>query len=124
MSLIRVGDVALWVATFSACLFVVMYHFSARWWKSEEGWHIMSFTAAIAAVFLYLTVTTTVRSGPSSLPVALQWTRLVIYATFAGLLLWRLSMVTRAQRRHQFVPDYTPSEQPPVDYQQDRREKP
>lgn len=82
----------------AATVFVVLYHLSARWWTSEEGWHLMSFTGAIAAVEDYTAIRTlTVTPRPISLTVDIS--RLVIFGLVGGLLVWRLWMLYRIQVR-------------------------
>jgi hypothetical protein len=93
--LMRLGDWALWGAAFSGVAFVVMYHLTARWWKSEEGWHLMTFTAFVAAVFIF------VLAAKNSVlpPLAVAWTRVVIYGGMCALLVWRVRLVAKAQER-------------------------
>jgi hypothetical protein len=116
--LMRLGDWALWGAAFSGVMFVVMYHLTARWWKSEEGWHLMTFTAFVAAVFIFVLA---VKSSVLS-PIAAALTRIIIYGGMCALLLWRVRLVRQAQRRVRARYE-RPSEVPPVDWSRDHREK-
>ena len=93
-----IGTIGLAVGAVAATAFVVLYHLAARWWKSEEGWHLMSFTAALAAVFDWLVVRTlTVDPRPMSIGTGLI--RASIYCTVAALLVWRLWLLYRLQIR-------------------------
>lgn len=92
------GTVSVLAGGVAATLFVVLYHLSARWWTSEEGRHLMSFTFVMAAVLDYVSVRTMVGgSRPPSLGVDVP--RFVIFGLVAVLLIWRLLMLYRIQIR-------------------------
>jgi hypothetical protein len=74
----------------------IAYHLSARWWASEAGRHLMTFTAVLAVVLTLWTVgalTPTTKGG---------WWQIVRLVAFTGVPLslgWRLWMVYRLQIR-------------------------
>lgn len=92
------GTIALLAGAVVATLFVVLYHLSAHWWGSEEGWHVMSFTGAIAAVLDFTSVRA-LTATPLHLPPGVDVARTLIFGTVAGLLAWRLWMLYRIQIR-------------------------
>lgn len=92
------GTISLAVGSGAATLFVAAYWVSARWWRSEEGWHLMSFTAALALILdwlLYRNLITTARPAAIGEEIG----RAAIYCAIAGLLLWRLWLLWRRQIR-------------------------
>lgn len=91
-----IGTVGLVAGAVAATLFVVAYHLSARWWVSEEGRHLMSFTATMAAVLTY-TAVRTLTTPARELPRSVEVVRALIFCTVAGLLVWRCWMLGRAQ---------------------------
>ncbi|MGI5169872.1 putative phage holin [Spirillospora sp. CA-253888] len=93
-----IGTVGLVVGAVAATLFCALYHLSARWWRSEEGWHLMSFTGAMALVFNFVAIRT-LAVPPRPVSLGLGITRAVIYCTVAALLLWRLWLLYRVQIR-------------------------
>lgn len=93
-----IGTFGLVIGAAAATLFVVLYHLSARWWHSEEGCHLMTFTAAVAASLDYAAVRT-LTAAPRALPLGVGVIRAAIYCTIAVLLLWRLWMLYRLQIR-------------------------
>jgi hypothetical protein len=92
------GTVGLVVGAVAATGFCVLYHLSARWWRSEEGWHLMSFTGALALVFDWL-AWRTLAVEPRPVPLGVGVTRAVIYWAVASLLVWRLWLLWRRQIR-------------------------
>lgn len=92
------GTVGLVAGAAAATVFVVLYHLSARWWRSEEGIHLMAFTGALAMVFNWLTVRTLL-VDPRPVSAGVGVTRAVIYWLVAALLVWRLTLLWRRQIR-------------------------
>jgi hypothetical protein len=45
-----VGTVLVVVSAVLAWSVCALYHLSARWWTTEVGWHVMTFTAVLALV--------------------------------------------------------------------------
>lgn len=90
-----VGTAALWVGVGAGGLFVAAYALSAPWWRSAEGWHLMSFTGALTLICGWLAYrsiyTPRTLSGPE------EWTRATVYLVVAALLVWRLSLLWRRQ---------------------------
>lgn len=78
-----------------AWAFCVGYHLSARWWESEAGKHLMSFTFSLAVVLsLWAVGALTPTKGP--------WWDVVRLVAFTGVpasLAWRLSLLWRRQIR-------------------------
>lgn len=99
MTLLRlVGDCSVWVALVSSLAFCALYAVLAPWRSTGEGWHLMTFTAVLAAAFGWLAYrqTTAVRAP---LPMSTEAARAVILAALAGLLVWRLALLIQAQSR-------------------------
>ncbi|WP_242892404.1 putative phage holin [Actinomadura litoris] len=92
------GTIGMVAAAVGSAGFCVVYHLSARWWRSEEGWHLMSFTGALAAAFVWLTVRTFVVS-PRPVSVGVEVGRTLVFCGIAGLLWWRLWILYRRQIR-------------------------
>jgi hypothetical protein len=90
------GDVAQYVGALAAVAFVVAYHLSARWWSSEEGRHLMSFTGVIGLILVWLSWRTfaTDQRAPSA---GVDIERAAIYCSVAVLLVWRFWMLGRKQ---------------------------
>lgn len=92
------GTVLIVASAVMAVTFCVAYHLSARWWRSEEGRHLMSFTAVIAAVLILWTIgALTPAHGPWWLVL-----RLVAFSGVPIVLAWRLLMLYRLQIRPAF----------------------
>jgi hypothetical protein len=94
----QIGTAAVCVGALAAVLFVVGYHLSAYWWRSEEGWHLEVFTASLAAILGYSSYRnltgTAVRATPD-----LEISRTVVFTVVAALLVWRCWMLYRIQIR-------------------------
>lgn len=92
------GTIALCVGALAAWAFVAGYHLSARWWRSEEGWHLQVFTGCLAVILgysSYRNLTTRARPGGAGLEI----TRTVIFGVVAACLVWRCWMLYRIQIR-------------------------
>ncbi|MFJ6729348.1 hypothetical protein ACIQPQ_31050 [Streptomyces sp. NPDC091281] len=92
-------NVAASLLAFTACAaFAITYHLRATWWRSEIGWNLMSFAAAVGLLCLY---TVLVMLWPTGCFVivarALRTTLLLAVAT---LMVLRTRMLIRAQREH------------------------
>ncbi|KAB2347361.1 putative phage holin [Actinomadura rudentiformis] len=93
-----IGTIGLVAAAVTSTTFCLLYHLSARWWRSEEGWHLMSFTAALAVVFDWVTVRSFL-AGARPVSLGVEIARAVIYCTIAALLMWRCWLLYRRQIR-------------------------
>jgi len=83
---------------FLACaVFVVSYHRTATWWKSEVGRNQMAFVAAIGLLCLY-TVLATVWQGDECVLAALRSVRSIAVAAVILLVVQRTRLMLRAQR--------------------------
>lgn len=74
----------------------IAYHLSARWWESEVGRHVMTFTGVLAVVLSLWSV------GALLSPTRGAWWDVVRLVAFTGVpisLGWRLWMVYRLQIR-------------------------
>jgi hypothetical protein len=115
-SLLRLaGDAAVWTALTSSVAFCLLYATLAPWWRSAEGWHLMTFTAVIAAAFGWLAYRqTTAHRAPS--PVAIETARACLLAALAALLVWRLVMLIHTQTQRKDRPMSPPEdfESPPA----------
>ena len=113
--LYTLGTFSLWGATITGFLFLVFYSLTATWWKSEVGWHLMSWSAATEAIFAYLAFASVVRKPGAALPPAnLLCIRLAVFAVFWFLIAWRFWMVARAQLVRDPSDPRPPSHIPPV----------
>lgn len=88
-----VGTALVVLSAVLAWAFCVGYHVSARWWESEAGRHLMSFTASLAAVLTLWAV------GALTPTKGLWWDvlRLVAFTGVPLSLAWRLSLLWRRQ---------------------------
>lgn len=93
-----IGDIAVWVALVSAIAFCVTYAVVAPWWKSGEGWHLMTFTAVIGLAFGLIAYRQTT-STPAPLPLCTEVARALILVALASLLVWRLGLLIWTQTR-------------------------
>ncbi|MFF4489402.1 hypothetical protein ACFY0F_23385 [Streptomyces sp. NPDC001544] len=83
---------------FLACtVFVVVYHLTATWWRSEVGRNQMSFAAAIGLLCLYTVLATVWRSDECAL-VVLRSIRIVAVAAVIVLMVQRTWLLLKAQR--------------------------
>ena len=87
------GNWVLWSATAMLTIVIAYYHLTARWWKTPEGRHIMAWTFVMWTVLMLATASTI---GALSLEVRL-WIRLVVFALFLWLGIWRFLLIARAQ---------------------------
>jgi hypothetical protein len=93
-----IGNAAVWVALVAAFAFCGTYAAVAPWRSSAEGWHLMTFTAVIGWAFAWIAYRQTFNGAPPmALPSAIA--RAVILSALAGLLVWRLLLLLRAQMR-------------------------
>lgn len=92
----RLGDLAAMIGAGTATVTCIAYHLSARWWESEEGRHLMSFTGALA-LFLDWASYRIVASQQAALKPGDDVTRTVIFAAIAVLLVWRFLLLGRRQ---------------------------
>lgn len=93
-----VHDAGSWVIVLCAVLsltFVVGYHFSALWWKTEVGKHLMSIAASEAAILT--TQSIRVISGVDSQ--CFEIFRLIVFLSFPMVLSWRLMILWKLQIR-------------------------
>src|SRR3954470_997383 len=90
------GDVAVFVAATAATLFCLLYHVTAPWRRSQEGWHLMSFTALHALVFGWIAFRI-VTASARPLPSGQEEVRTTVYVLAAMCLIWRLFLLYRRQ---------------------------
>lgn len=90
------GNVAVFVAGAAAALFCLLYQFSAPWRRSQEGWHLMCFTALHALVFGWIAFRI-VAAPPRALPPGQEAIRAAIFVLCAVCLVWRLALLWRRQ---------------------------
>lgn len=90
------GTAALVACVLASTGFCVLYHLSAPWWRSPEGVHLMSFTAALAVIFGWL-LFRNLTASHGHLSAADEITRTGVYGAVAGLLLWRVVLLWRRQ---------------------------
>ena len=79
-------------AALPANLFVVLYHLTASWWKSEFGCNLMTLLASLAAA-LDLSLSRWI-FGPWP---GLSHAALFVYLAIGGAIWWRLALLLRAQ---------------------------
>lgn len=94
------GNALLHLTTAEAWLFIVLYHLSAPWWRTEAGRHVMAFMGALAAVLTLSSLR--LLTGPPAQPAAVTWftwLRIIVFATIPVVVGWRLWMLWRAQYR-------------------------
>lgn len=83
---------------FIACaVFVVTYHLTATWWKSEVGRNQMAFVAAIGLLCLY-TVLATVWQGDACVLATLRSIRSISVVAVIILVVQRTRLMLRAQK--------------------------
>ncbi len=90
------GDVAVFVAAGAASLFCLLYHLTAPWRRSHEGWHLMTFTALHALIFGWITFRILTASA-QPLPPGQEEARAGVFVLGALCLLWRLALLYRRQ---------------------------
>lgn len=91
-----IGTALVVVSAVLAWAVCVTYHLSARWWDSEAGRHLMTFTAVLAVV---LTLWSVGALTPATKGTWWQIVRLVAFTGVPVSLGWRLWMVYRLQIR-------------------------
>lgn len=87
------GDIALISGFVLSSVFCLIFGFTAKWWRSEGGTHIMVFTASLALIMGRLTV-----GALFGVPLA-RWEVVGIYALIDVSLAWRLLILLRTQLR-------------------------
>lgn len=95
MTWLLASDIAVWVGAVTGLAFVFLYAVTAPFWRSEEGWHVFTFTAALTGVYMWVAFAGFNREVPPPEPQARFW----IFVVFAALLAWRLSILIRTQVR-------------------------
>lgn len=90
-----VGNGLLILTTVLAWLFVVMYHLSAPWWRSEAGRNLMSMMAVIAAVLSLSAVRIAAGAGVDE--GWFVWLRTGVFAGTPFVIGWRTWMLWRVQ---------------------------
>lgn len=93
-----IGNAAVWVALAAAVAFCGLYAAVAPWRRSGEGWHLMTFTAVLAVAFGWIAYRQTTSTVPLR-PLGSEVARAAILGALAGLLVWRLLLLIRAQIR-------------------------
>jgi hypothetical protein len=89
----EIGTVLVLLSAALAWMFVAGYHLSARWWTSEAGRHLMTFTAVLAVVLTLWSV------GALTATKGTWWlvVRLVAFAGVPVSLGWRAWLLWRLQ---------------------------
>lgn len=96
MTLIHfIGNVAIWVGLASAVMFCGLYS-TVPWRHTPEGWHLMSMTFTLGGVFGWLAYRTVASPSPPT-RVSIEVPRALVLTVLAGLLVWRLVLLLRAQ---------------------------
>lgn len=85
---------ALTVIALAGCLTFVGLYSRVRWWRSEVGWHLMTFTS-LEALILGLTLARGLWGDYPGREVVLT----VAFAVFAAASCWRAAILWRTQRR-------------------------
>lgn len=88
-----IGNGLLILTTVMAWLFVLLYHLSAPWWRSEAGRNLMSMMAVIAAV-LSLSAGRIIADASEDWFV---WLRTAVFAATPVVIGWRTWMLWRVQ---------------------------
>jgi hypothetical protein len=92
------GTISLIVGAVASVAFVVVYGLAARFYRSAEGWHLMTFTGAIALILTYTSYRNLAAAArPVSLGVDIA--RLAIFGVVAVLMLWRFGLLWWIQVR-------------------------
>jgi hypothetical protein len=87
-----IGNVLLVLSALIATAFIVVYHWSALWWRSHDGRHVMAFMASLAMV-LDLAMLRLVVGRP-------EWfeaVRTLTFVTIPVVLSWRFAILIKAQ---------------------------
>lgn len=92
-----VGNALIVLADVLAWLFVVLYHLSSPWWRSEAGRHLMSMMAVLAAVLSLSTVRIVAGAGVDT--GWFVWLRIAVFAGTPVVFGWRVWMLWRLQFR-------------------------
>ncbi|GAA3223312.1 putative phage holin [Actinocorallia longicatena] len=96
MNLLRlIGDVAAFVSAGSGIVFCAAYAVTAPWWKSDEGRHLMTFTALLSIAFSWISYRVIVATATLSPGEALS--RAAVYSALAAGMVWRLALLWRRQ---------------------------
>jgi ribosomal protein L15E len=93
------GDVAIWTSLVSSYAFCFSYALVAPWRKTEEGWHLMTFTFVIGVAFSWIAYRLVTANHRVGLPMKTEASRTAIYVALAGVLVWRLALLVRTQIR-------------------------
>jgi hypothetical protein len=91
------GNAAVWVALVSALMFCATYALVAPWRSTGEGWHLMTFTGVIGAIFAWIAYRQVL--GSPTAPLSIEAPRAAAFTAMAGLLVWRLVLLIRTQVR-------------------------
>lgn len=87
------GSVAVIVACLASDAFVVGFALLSRWWLTEEGTHLLVFSAAIGAILTWILAVRITGITPE----AALYGVTVVYVVMAILMLWRASIFARRQ---------------------------
>lgn len=86
------GDLLLYAAMSASFAFVACYHLLAPWWRSETGRNVMTLMSLIALILL-LNLSGIERWVAPARPTI----RVVVYGLLSVVILWRLTILIRAQ---------------------------
>ena len=90
-----IGNILIVICAGLATAICALYHLSARWWESEPGRHIMSFTAVIALLLWLWTIGAFFDRDATWF----QALRLVAFFGLPWVLGWRLWLLYKIQIR-------------------------
>lgn len=93
------GDVAIWASLISSYVFCLSYALVAPWRKTEEGWHLMTFTFVIGVAFSWIAYRLVAVENHVDLSLKTEASRAAIYVALAAVLVWRLALLVRTQIR-------------------------
>jgi hypothetical protein len=95
-----IGNVLVHLTTLLAWAFIVLYHLSAPWWRTEAGKHVMAFMAALAAVLTLSSLRLATGAPAQTEPVTwFTWLRVLVFASVPAVIGWRVAILWRAQYR-------------------------
>lgn len=93
--MVLAGDIAVFLTFIFSALFCILYGFFAKWWTTEFGIHIWTFTLMYAVLFGWFSWAVLTRDYP---PPPEQWLgRFIFIGMQAAFMGWRLSLLIRMQ---------------------------
>lgn len=89
------GSVVLVICAVLSMTFVVVYHYSAVWWRSEVGKHLMAIASSETAILTTQSIRLIIGEDTSWF----SFIRLVVFLSFPVTLIWRLWILWKLQIR-------------------------